>query len=68
MVLGQLPGFLSECSDRGDVTMCAKTLCHCPIDFGFTAMLSAAEEWGMTLPEGAADLRALFWVWQPSLE
>lgn len=31
-------------------------------------MLSADEEWGVTLPEGAADLRALFWVWQPSLE
>lgn len=48
--------------------MCAKTLCQCPIDFRVPAMLSAAGESGLTLPEGAADLRALFWVWQPSLE
>lgn len=43
--------------------MRAKTLCHCPIDFIFLAILSEAEVWWMRLSEAAADLRSLFWFW-----
>lgn len=42
--------------------MCAKTLCHCPIDFLLFAILGEAEVWRMSLSEGAADPKVFILV------
>lgn len=45
-----------------DITKCAKTLCHCPIDFLLFAILGEAEVWRMSLSEGAADPKVFILV------